>query len=216
MKRVLCVLSEINQGGAETFIMKLMRSMDKSQYMIDFCAMTDIIGVYEKEIEALGGKIYHVTPKTKNPVKSFFDIRKVVKQGKYQYALRLNNHAVTVIDLLACRAGGAKRLIMRTTNSGNSGSFSIILHKILKFLPMLVPNVMIAPSKEAGIYTFGEKAVSEGKVEILQNGLDISEYAYNEGKRNELRQKLNISHDCIRSYRQIYSGEKSFLYYSGL
>ena len=34
MKRLLCILSGMNAGGAETFLMKMYRSIDRSKYQI--------------------------------------------------------------------------------------------------------------------------------------------------------------------------------------
>lgn len=36
MKRVLCLISCMNTGGAETFLMKIYRQIDKTKYQMDF------------------------------------------------------------------------------------------------------------------------------------------------------------------------------------
>ncbi len=35
MKRLLCLLSGMNAGGAETFLMKIYRSIDRLKYQMD-------------------------------------------------------------------------------------------------------------------------------------------------------------------------------------
>ena len=35
MKRLLCILSSMNYGGAETFLMKLYRQVNKDKYLIN-------------------------------------------------------------------------------------------------------------------------------------------------------------------------------------
>ena len=37
MKRLLCIVGIMDAGGAETFLMKLYRQLDKSKYQMDFC-----------------------------------------------------------------------------------------------------------------------------------------------------------------------------------
>ena len=37
MKRVLCILSNMNAGGAETFLMKMYRKIDLEKFQLDFC-----------------------------------------------------------------------------------------------------------------------------------------------------------------------------------
>ena len=49
MKRVLCILSNMNAGGAETFLMKLYRTLDKDQYQMDFCVNVLEKNYYEDE-----------------------------------------------------------------------------------------------------------------------------------------------------------------------
>jgi hypothetical protein len=36
MKRILCILSSLNAGGAETFLMKIYRALPKEEYQLDF------------------------------------------------------------------------------------------------------------------------------------------------------------------------------------
>ena len=58
VKRLLCLVSAMNAGGAETFLMKLYRKLDKTKYQMDFCVNDPKKGFYDDEIQAMGGKIY--------------------------------------------------------------------------------------------------------------------------------------------------------------
>ena len=40
MKRLLCIISCMNTGGAETFLMKMFRYIDRYLYMMDFCVIS--------------------------------------------------------------------------------------------------------------------------------------------------------------------------------
>lgn len=55
MKRLLCIISCMNTGGAETFLMKMFRNIDREKYMMDFCVVSKE-NYYEEEIKKLGGK----------------------------------------------------------------------------------------------------------------------------------------------------------------
>ena len=48
MKRVLCILSCMNAGGAETFLMKIYRELDRTKYQMDFCVNIFEEGFYDK------------------------------------------------------------------------------------------------------------------------------------------------------------------------
>ena len=196
MKRLLCIVGGMNTGGAETFLMKMYRQLDKSLYQMDFCVGNSEEGFYDKEIIENNGKIIHITKKSKNPIKSFLDIRKVVKKGQYKSVIRISQHSLSSIDLFAAKLGGAKKLIFRSSNSNSCGNFlNRILHIVFIPLAIIIPNVKIAPSDVAAIHMFGKKQYNKGKVIILNNGLNIQFYKYNEKIREKKRNELNIKKD---------------------
>ena len=61
MKRVLCLISGMNSGGAETFLMKLYRKIDRNFYQMDFCVNIKEEGFYDKEILEMG-EGYTISP----------------------------------------------------------------------------------------------------------------------------------------------------------
>ena len=174
MKRLLCIVGGMNTGGAETFLMKMYRQLDKSLYQMDFCVGNIEECFYDKEIIENNRKIIHITKKSKNPIKSFLDIRKVVKKGQYKSVIRISQHSLSSIDLFAAKLGGAKKLIFRSSNSNSCGNFlNRILHIVFIPLAIIIPNVKIAPSDVAAIHMFGKKQYNKGKVIILNNELNI-------------------------------------------
>ena len=69
-KRILCLISCMNAGGAETFLMKLYRQLDIEKYQMDFCVNVQERCFYDDEIEALGGRIHRIAPKSQDFRKS--------------------------------------------------------------------------------------------------------------------------------------------------
>lgn len=51
-KRLLCIVSSMDVGGAETFLMKIYRALDKTKYQMDFYCMSQKVGYYEEEIKS--------------------------------------------------------------------------------------------------------------------------------------------------------------------
>lgn len=186
MERVLCIVSAMNTGGAETFLMKIYRQIDKSKYQIDFCVNT-AANYYGEEIERMGGEIFIVPLKSKHPIMSFKAISKLIMKEGYSGVMRVSQHSLAVLDLIAARRGGATKLIMRSSNA-NSGTMLLnILHKAFRFLPRAVPSVKIAPSLKAAEYTFGRSISKKNNFYLIKNGLDIERYAFNEKKRKGIR-----------------------------
>lgn len=192
MKRVLCIVSNLNAGGAETFLMKLHGSIDRSKYQMDYCVMSDEVGVYKDLVLSRDGRIFKAEMKSRNPIKCFNDIRRIVKENGYKYVLRVNEHSLSAIDLLAARLGGAKVAAMRSTNSTCVSRWHIRLHYMCRFLAKAIPNVKFAPSTDSAEFTFGKGCVAKGKAFILNNGLDYDKYKFNPGARERIRAELGL------------------------
>lgn len=198
MKRLLCIVSSMDRGGAETFLMKVYRCIDRTKYQMDFCVSKSKKGFYDDEIRELGGKIYVVPQKSKNPFKSFFAIKNIVKKNGYAAVLRTSQQSLATIDLIAAKCGGAKKLIYRSSNANiTGGTFKRILNRIFSFLPKIVPNVKVAPSTEAAEFVFGKNSVENGKVSILHNGLDYDKFKINFEIRDKLRKELGLEDKII-------------------
>lgn len=211
MKRLLCITANMNAGGAETFLMKIYRELDRTQFQMDFCVNSNK-NKYAEEIASLGGKIYTVPSKSKSLIKAFLAVKNIVKENKYDYVMRVNEHSLSVIDLLAARCGGAKHLIMRSSNSNSTSTLSKALHIIFQFLPKHVPNVKLAPSELAARYTFGNKSVEKNEVHILKNGLNIDLFRFNEFERNRLREELNVADKFVVGHVGRFNTQKNHLF----
>ena len=192
MKRLLCILSSLDAGGAETFMMKIFRSLPKD-YKIDFIVSTNS-GFYEKEVMELGGRIYRVPLRTKQPIKTFKAIYDVVKNNNYMHVLKLCDTPIGVYDLLAAKMGGAKVLCVRSCNAGSFNSkLGRLVNDLLRPLLNFITDVKIAPSRLAAEFTFGKAAVKAGKVKFIHNGVDLNVYKYDEENRRKVRREFGIA-----------------------
>lgn len=196
MKRVLCVVASLNTGGAETFLMKILRTMDKSKYMFDFIVCAD--GVYDEEVLELGGKIYKIPLRTNGPWKAFQEVKNIVKDNNYKYFLKLTDTPLGILDVMAAKAGGAKWISVRSCNAVVNSPFhrELLYSFIRPFFNALV-NCKIAPSDLAAEYTFGKRQVKKGNVHFINNGVDLSIFRYDETFRNEIRDEFHIPKDAL-------------------
>lgn len=209
-KRLLCIVPSMDTGGAETFLMKIYRKLDKTQFQMDFYVGTKKEGFYDKEILSMGGKIYYGVAKSKGLIKSFVNIRDVVKSEKYDIVLRISQHSLSVIDLLAAKCGGATRLIFRSSNSKTGGNLlSHVLHLLFKWLPKRIPNVKIAPSKVAAEFVFGKRSLDKGEVIILNNAIDLNQFAFKQDIRDRIREELNINDKLVIGHVGRFAKQKN-------
>lgn len=208
MKRLLCIVSAMNTGGAETFLMKMYRSLDREKYQMDFCVNSDE-NFYEKEIASLGGKIYKIPAKSQNIVKWHKELKRVVRENGYQYVIRVCEHSLAVLDLLVAREGGAKQLVMRSSNTGSGSKMSTVVHRCFCFLPQIVPTVKLAPSTEAAEYTFGQGCVERGEVFLLHNAIDTNVYCFDEIGRERLRKELGLEDKFVVGHIGRFNHQKN-------
>ncbi len=210
VKRMLCCMSSMNTGGAETFLMKQYRLLDKSKYQLDFCVNVEERGFYDDEIEALGGRIYRIVPKSQNFKKSLTDLEKIVRENGYESVLVSSVKPGTALELAAAKKGGATRLIYRSSNSSVGDSKKLkLLHATIGRLAHIVPTVKIAPSEVAAEFAFGKGCIKSGKAHILYNGIDTSVYRYSDSLREKTRKELGLKDEFAVIHIGRFSKEKN-------
>ena len=198
MKRVIHIVGAMAPGGFENFIMNIYRKMDRNKVQFDFIVHKKKDNSYDEEIESLGGKLFYVTRKSKNPVKNFFEIRKVIKANDYNIVCRHSDSAFTVVDLLAAKLGGAKKIIMHShsTTTGN-----VKIHNFFRKWMSFVPTHRFACSKAAGKWMFGDLEYT-----FVPNAIDTSEYLYDADIRASMRQEWKVA------AKNVYGHVGNFVY----
>ncbi len=193
MKRLLCLLSGMNVGGAETFLMKIYRTLDKRKYQMDFCINVKEKCFYEDEILGMGGKIYRIPSKSENLKEFKKQLSAIVKEQNYQYVMRITSSAMGFLDLQIAKKAGAKVCIARSSNASDGGALkAYMVHRLGRLLYGKYVDVKIAPSDLAAKYTFGEKSYASGQVHILHNAVDVDLFQYSPEKRTLIRNELGI------------------------
>lgn len=190
MIRVLHIVSKMDIGGIENYLMNLYRNIDRDKIQFDFVVTSDGIGYYDKEINDLGGKIYNITKKKDSVQKNFIQLFKLVKKNKYEIVHRHGSNGHMSLDLLAAKLAGAKTRIAHSHSNRPTGNF--IAHKVFKNLTNFVSTHRFAASESAGEHLFGNR-----KFKVIENGINIKKFEYNDENRKKIRKSYNIEDDCL-------------------
>lgn len=196
MKRLLCIISGMNAGGAEGFLMKVYRGLDKSQYQMDFCINVREKCFYEDEILAMGGKIYRIPSKSENLEEFKRQLAATVRDNGYDHVMRVTSSAMGFMDLKIAKKAGASVCCARSSNSSDGdGLKAKVAHRLGRWLYRRYVDVKIAPSDLAAQYTFGQKVYERGGVSIVHNGVDLDVFCYDPEARERIRAELGVSED---------------------
>ena len=201
MKRILHIVGGMYPGGLENFIMNIFRNLDKEEVCFDVIVHSIREGDYTAEIERLGGRVYLAPRKMRHPIKNYFAIRRIVKNGKYNVVVRHSDNAFPVVDLMAARSGGAKRRIYQ---SHSSNTQLVGLHRFFRHFMGIVPTDRFACSENAGRWMYGKR-----DFKVVKNAIDIGAYTYNADVREACRQEWGFTDKVVYSHVGIYMPAKN-------
>lgn len=191
--RVLHVLGSLDCGGAETMVMNIYRSIDRSRIQFDFITHTSAKGFYEDEITKLGGKIYRVSRYTG---KNHF----IYKKTWNEFFLNHQEHSIVhghVRSTAAIYLKIAKKYDKVTiAHSHSTASRGNAIESVVKYFMQLpiryTSDYFFACSDDSGKWLFGEKVTKRNNYKIIKNAIDFEKFIYNEKTRNKIKKNLNI------------------------
>lgn len=198
--RILHIVSVMNRGGIETFLMNIYRKINRANVQFDFLVTREEIGIFDEEISALGGKIYNIP-----------HIKKVGFTQYKQNVMRFfhEHHEYKIVHCHMNTWSGfflpiAKKsdIPIRIAHSHIAGNAKISF----KYLPDFVfkqyharfikqsATHFFACGKKAGAYLF--KNISQ-PFTIIPNAIEANAFKYDEPIALKMRKELGISKDAF-------------------
>lgn len=192
--RVLHCVAGLGHGGYESLIMNLYRNIHREKVQFDF--VSSFPGVYEKEIEALGGVIHRIPFITqKGPFVYTAALDRVLRASP-RYPI-VHSHMDKFSGLVMQRAAkaGIPVRIAHSHNTKNEGGFAFQLVKD-HYGRMVLPwaTDLFACSKAAADWMFGAKAAD---ARILFNGVQPEAFAPDAAARAAVRAELGLAGDVF-------------------
>lgn len=211
--RVLQILGIVAGGGVEAVIMNYYEHIDKSQVQFDFVVHDNSPVDITEKVEAMGGKVYKVTPYTKNVFAFMYDVYKIIKKNHYTI-VHSNMNTLSVFSLFpAWMAGVPVRILHNHSTSVPSETKRNIMKMILRPFAKLFANKYFACSRLAAEWMYGTNSVKSGKVTIIHNAIDLKKYAFDQDKRDRIRKELGIGNKFVIGHvgRFMYQKNHEFL-----
>ena len=199
MIRVLHLVSSLStNSGVMSVIMNYYRHINREKIQFDFCYFIERNETYEDEIKSMGGHIYliskpSITNVFNNDLKLFFR----QNQGIYDI-LHIHEPHLTFLFAPIAKKYGIGNIITHAHNTKYSDKKINAIRNGIACIPLKrQANHYFACSEAAGKFLYGEKAISDGKVTVINNAIDCCKFKYNEDVRNVVRKELGLEDNFI-------------------
>ncbi len=178
-------------GGVEAVVMNYYKNIDRNKIQFDFICDDDSTNIPYEEIEKLGGKVIIVPPYQKL-IKFHKEFKRICKENNYKI-VHSNANVLSVFPLFAAKYAGVPVRIAHSHSTTNRTEWKKnLLKQVLKPFSKVFANTYFACTEHAGRWLFGNKAFDKGKVLVVNNGIDVDSYSFNEKVRKEKRNELKL------------------------
>lgn len=195
--RVLQILGIVAGGGVESVVMTYYKHIDRAKVQYDFIVHDDNKIDITNKVEAMGGKVYKVTPYYKNPIAFVQDVYQIIKQHHYTI-VHSNMNTISAFPLFAAWLSGVPVRILHNHSTSSPGETKRnIMKAILRPFAKLFANHYFACSQLAADWMYGKKLAHSDKVQIINNAIDLQKFAFSADKRKKLRQELGLTNEFV-------------------
>ena len=189
--RILHVIGAMNRAGAESMLMNLYRACDVDRIQFDFLVNDE--GDYDDEIIARGGRIYRIPRYTianrhayRKACVEFFD-----NHNEFPIV-----HGHIGLPAAIYLKEARKRGIYAVAHSHAQNYPLSLTEAVFRIESRPVrrnADYFMACSRQAGIDRFGKDVVEdEARFHVLNNGIDLAAYRFDEEARRTLRRDMGI------------------------
>lgn len=195
--RILHMIGSLEMGGAQTMVMALYRSIDRTKTQFDFVIDSDVQSVFVDEIQELGGKIYSFPKFNGKNYGEVCSAWNVFFRNHPEYKI-LHSHvrSYASIFLPIAKSHGLKTMI-HSHNTSNGKGIIAIAKKILQYPLRFQADYFFGCSEIAGQWLFGKKVIKSGRYFMLKNAVDIERFTYRQETRKRIRKELGIAENDL-------------------
>lgn len=189
MSKIL-VVNNVNfkLNGITKVILNYYWNMDKNGLSFDFLTINNVDDLLKKDLICSGANIF-TFDRRKHPFRYIFYLYKLIKKQKYDTIHVHGQSASMAVELWISKILGVKNRIAHSHNTEVSHKF---VHYFLYPLFSLSYNKALACSTEAGKWLFRKR-----NFEVLNNGIFIKKFCFNEEKRKKIRSELSVADNEI-------------------
>lgn len=194
--KVAQVIGKGNNGGVESMIINLYKFIDRDKIQFDFFLENECVTINKENVKALGGNFY-IIPSYKHPLRYMKVLTKLFKDNKYDI-VHSNMNTLSFFTLRAAKKAGINLRIAHSHSTSNKKEkMRNLIKNILKHFSKIYSTDYLACGELAGKWLFGEKTYNNGKVLVVNNGVDYDRFKFNSLLRSEGRKFLDLNDEFV-------------------
>lgn len=191
-RRVLHVVGTMNMGGVQLMLMNYYRNINKEFVQFDFLVQGEIEGFFEKEIIKNGGKIFRIPSMNKNLFKYNVSLWKFFKKHDYKI-IHIHQNFSNIYAAFWAKKTGIPLIISHSHAAYPTKSkIKRALKKLIQIILNKIVDYKFACSEAAAEWLYGESFESNKSIKIINNGINVSAFTYNQFVRRNKRKDLDI------------------------
>lgn len=207
MIKVAYILGKLHSGGKKNLVMEYYRHVDTSLVRIDFICDADSNSIPEEEVNALGGKVYRVTP-YEHIFQNMKEMREIFRKEQYD-VVHAWDSMMNLFPLIVAKQEGIKVRISESLSMANKHEKKTFIKYALRPFSHVAANYFMACGVDCGVFQFGRKAYDEGRIAIFKTVINAKANAYDKVLRTETRKKFGWEDKTVYGFIGRYMLQKN-------
>ena len=178
--RILHVLGGMDRGGVETWLMHVLRNIDRQQFQFDFLTHTTKPCAYDDEVRARGSRILPC-PQPARPWRYARQFRRILKEyGPYDVVHSHVHHYSGFVLHLARQCGVPSRIAHshndKSPVDSKAGGVRKVYLRVMEHLIRRNATLGLACSRKAAQSLYGPDWEMDPRWQVLYYGIDLAPF----------------------------------------
>ncbi|NIO42940.1 MAG: glycosyltransferase [Burkholderiales bacterium] len=198
--RILHVLQRLGRGGIQSWLIQVLRRIDRSHFQNDFLVFTDEPNPYDDEVRRLGCRIFRC-PRYRQPWRLAATLKEILVGGIPYDIVHAHRHDTSGYVLkIAYKAGVPTRIAhshndTRADNRGTGMVRRLYAWQGRRWIRRYA-TVGLACSQDAAASLYGNSWFADGRWRLLNYGIDLTPFKV-PVDRKAVREELQIPADAF-------------------
>ena len=197
MKYILHIAAHLYIGGAEKVVRDICYYTDTAEYENHIIIFDEDIGVYGRELEAKGARIFKFSEPSRDYRQYYLGLKALMEQYRYTAV-----HAHTMFSIGWVMLAAKKMHVPVRVSHAHSALMTEkrFIKSIYEFTmrKLILANAtdLVACGNKAGERLYGKKAFRK-RGNLILNGIDTAAFRYSDVKRAAIREQLGLENHFV-------------------